>query len=286
MVSGLQHPNILAARDFNITSDPDDVSFIIMDLVEGGSVRDRLSCDGPLKPTEAIALCLDVLSGLAVIHALGVVHRDVKPGNILIDKGCGRITDFGIARHDLVEARGKRVRMGTRGYAAPELRFATGEATPSTDLYALGATLYAMITGRGPSEISVAHASAECLKDVDPRIRLVILRAMALNPADRYQNAREMAVDLVDVHGMLCAETDGRALPSDWMHSFDRQLGMWSTRTIEPSLMPVQRIMSPSGNTPDPVEEGYDGTTFVMVLGAIVLTAVTLIAGVGLLIGG
>src|SRR5262249_61628366 len=129
------------------------VTYLVMEYVPGRSLQDRLDAEGPLPPAEAAALGAQVAQGLAAAHARGVVHRDVKPANILLDgrSGRARITDFGLARaaNDPGHTR-PGVVAGTPGYMAPEQ--AMGRPVDHrADLYSLGAVLLAAVSGGSPS---------------------------------------------------------------------------------------------------------------------------------------
>ncbi|TYB55379.1 serine/threonine protein kinase [Nonomuraea sp. PA05] len=149
VMRALRHPHIVAVRDFVIEGDR---LALIMDLVEGGDLRGLLRQRGTLPPAEAARLMAQVADALAVAHAVGVVHRDVKPGNVLIDAATGqvRLTDFGVAR--IVHGPGltqTSAVIGTPAYLAPEV--ADGAApSAAVDVYALGLILYELLAGRPP----------------------------------------------------------------------------------------------------------------------------------------
>ena len=245
MVSALVHPHLTAARDYQLSDDPNDVSYIVLDLVEGGTVEDRLSEHGPMAVAEAVRLMLDVMSGLSVVHQVGVVHRDIKPSNILIAEQGAQLTDFGIAHHDLVASDARR-RLGTRGFAAPEQRFGDTDLGPETDIYALGATLYAMVTGRSPAEAETFGSEVTSLPEVDAGLGTVILRAMRFTPEQRYPSVQAMAVDLLEVYAALPDVTGGKRYAREWLRAVDEEQVRWSHRTLEDSLRPVQRLAGPS----------------------------------------
>jgi hypothetical protein len=149
VLTSLEHPNVVAVHDLVV--DGTDLA-LVMDLVEGPDLRERLEARGALPPAEAAALAADVAAGLAAAHARGVVHRDVKPENVLIDAqtGAARLTDFGIAR--LVDGP-RRTRatkiVGTPDYLAPEVIEGCLPGPP-VDLYALGTVLFELLTGWTP----------------------------------------------------------------------------------------------------------------------------------------
>jgi serine/threonine protein kinase len=143
----LQHPNIVRVHDLLTVGNS---LGLVMELVEGGSLRDFLRRERTLPPAEAATLLSEVAGALAEAHRNGVVHRDLKPDNILLDQGSTRLTDFGIAR--LLGTSGvttSGAMVGTANYLAPEVIYG-GNATTAVDVYALGVTLYELLTGRPP----------------------------------------------------------------------------------------------------------------------------------------
>ncbi|WP_248960032.1 serine/threonine-protein kinase [Sphaerisporangium perillae] len=149
VMRSLRHPNIVAVRDFVIEGER---LALVMDLVEGGDLRTLLQRHGTLPPAEAARLMAQIADALAAAHALGVVHRDIKPGNVLIDGATGRLrlTDFGVAR--IVHGPGLTQTtsiIGTPAYLSPEV--ADGSVpTPAVDVYAVGLILYELLAGRPP----------------------------------------------------------------------------------------------------------------------------------------
>jgi serine/threonine-protein kinase len=149
VLTSLVHPNVVAVRDLVV--DGTDLA-LVMDLVRGSDLRERLDAERVLRPAEAVALAADVAAGLAAAHARGVVHRDVKPENVLLDSSTGtaRLTDFGIAR--LVDGprrtRATRI-VGTPDYLAPEVIEGCPPGPP-VDVYALGTLVFELLTGWTP----------------------------------------------------------------------------------------------------------------------------------------
>ena len=148
VLTGLRHPRIVAVRDLVV--DGNDLA-LVMDLLNGPDLRGRLDREGPMTPERAVGVCADIADALAAAHEQGVVHRDVKPENVLIDAvGRGRLTDFGIAR--LVDgpkrARATRI-VGTPDYLAPEVIEGCPPG-PAVDVYALATVLFELLTGWTP----------------------------------------------------------------------------------------------------------------------------------------
>jgi serine/threonine-protein kinase len=180
--------------------------YIAVEYLSGGSLADRLDAEGPLDPVDAVRVVGDVAQGLEALHAAGIVHRDVKPGNILFDAGgTAKLTDFGLAKGRAYTVLTKPGQvLGTLDYLAPELIRGNG-ATPQTDLYALGCIAYECVVGKAPFadktyfEIGMAHLDEA---PVDPRelrpelpapLCSAILAALEKEPADRPAGAAAFA---------------------------------------------------------------------------------------------
>lgn len=206
--ANLTHPNIVSIYD---TGKDEGHYYIVMELVEGRTLRDVLRSEGPLLPRRAAEIASEVAAALSVAARGGLAHRDVKPGNILLtDTGSVKVTDFGIARawDDSEELTRTGAVIGTATYFSPEQ--AQGEpADGRSDLYALGVVLFEMLTGRPPfsgeTPVSVAyqHVSetagvpSASNPDVPPELDAIVMRALQKNPGNRYQTAEEMRGDLL-----------------------------------------------------------------------------------------
>jgi len=201
----LNHPNIVQVYDH---AQVGGVSYIVQEYVEGETLKELIRREAPLDARRAITIGLQILAALRVAHQQGVIHRDVKPQNILVQPdGKVKVADFGIANageSDMTEA-GSIV--GTAQYLAPEQ--ARGlPVGPPADLYAVGIVLYEMLSGRVPFEgdaavtVAMRHVqeAPEPLGDrnplVQPELEAIVMRALAKNPAQRYQSADEMGIDL------------------------------------------------------------------------------------------
>lgn len=206
--ASLNHPNIVAVYD---TGEDDGTPYIVMEYVEGRTLRDVLRSEGPMFPRRALEVVSDVCSALAFSHAAGIIHRDIKPANVMLTKaGTIKVMDFGIARAmtSSVTMTQTAAVMGTAQYLSPEQ--ARGEHVDArSDLYSTGCLLYELVAGRAPfvgdSPVSIAYqhvreqpvAPSALNRDISPVVDAVILKSMAKNPGNRYQSADEMRHDLL-----------------------------------------------------------------------------------------
>jgi serine/threonine protein kinase len=209
-VAALSHPNIVQVFDFG---ESDHGPFIVLELMEGGTLEDRLAAGEPLPDAETARIAREVAAGLAYAHERGLVHRDLKPANVLFDlEGRAKLTDFGIARFasagtTLTEA---GTILGTASYISPEQ--ARGEPVgPASDVYSFGVILYRMLTGRlpfeGDSALAVAslhaHEEAPPLAGIRPdapaRLESTTMAALTKDPADRPSDGTALAAELEGV---------------------------------------------------------------------------------------
>ena len=196
-LAGFSHPNVVQVFDAGTNADGDP--YIVLELVEGQSLATMLHEHGPLALGEATRITQALLAALGTAHAAGLVHRDVKPSNVLFDhEGTAKLADFGIARRfdqmeESLTATGMVV--GTPRYLAPEQ--AAGQAlTPATDVYAAGLILQEMLVGprRAAEETRPAVIDLQAIRpDVGPAYQAVIRQAMNPDPARRFQTTAAMA---------------------------------------------------------------------------------------------
>jgi serine/threonine-protein kinase len=246
-VARLKHPGLVAVYDQGLDGRH---PFLVMELIEGGTLRELLAERGPMPPHAVVAVLRPVLGGLAAAHRAGLVHRDVKPENVLIsDDGDVKIADFGLVR--AVAAAGitsASVILGTAAYLSPE-QVRDGTASPHSDVYSTGVLTYELLTGRAPftgdSALSIAYQrldndvppASAVIGGVPPQFDQFVARATARDPADRYADAIEMAADM-DAIAKELALPDFR-VPAPSNSAQHRSAATHGRRRGHPSERPV-----------------------------------------------
>jgi len=216
----VNHGNVVDVYDFG---QHDDLLYMVMQYIEGEDLKHLIAREGPLPDRRAVEIALQMLAGLAAIHQAGIIHRDIKPQNVMIGRdGTARVTDFGIARVTVdmgLTTAGTAV--GTASYMAPEQAQA-GTLTEATDLYSVGVVLYEMLTGRLPFEapttiaLMLAHIQTRPVppsarapgQRISPELDAVVMRALAKRPEDRFADAPDMARVLTAAVGHAPAVAD------------------------------------------------------------------------------
>jgi serine/threonine protein kinase len=181
----LRHPHVIRLLLHDDEATP---PFSALELARGGAVMDLVKDRGPLPVPTAARIIHEVCEALDYAHELGIIHRDVKPHNFLLDEqGSCKLTDFGIARmHDHTSLTQTGSQIGTFSFMAPEQRQDAKSVDTRADIYAVGASLYTMLTAKTSAELFVADKDDELLAEVPPRFREVILRATRYRPEERY----------------------------------------------------------------------------------------------------
>jgi eukaryotic-like serine/threonine-protein kinase len=203
--AGLSHPNIVSIYD---RGEAEGTYYIAMEYLDGRSLKELVVARGPLPIPDAIAATRQVLAALRFAHRKGVVHRDIKPHNVMADAdGRLKVTDFGIARAGVSQMTEAGSIIGTAQYLSPE-QARGAPVDQRSDLYSMGVVLYEMLTGQvpftgeSPVEIAMKHLSdtprppSLLRPDIPPDLDMVVLRALAKNPEDRFQAAEEMDAEL------------------------------------------------------------------------------------------
>jgi eukaryotic-like serine/threonine-protein kinase len=209
--AALSHPNIVSIYD---RGEAEGTYYIAMEVIEGRSLKELILTRGPLPIGQAIAFTFEILDALRFAHRHGIIHRDVKPHNILIGGERLKVTDFGIARAGASQMTEAGSIMGTAQYLSPE-QARGAPVTASSDLYSVGIVLYEMLTGKVPFsgdsaiEIAMKHLNelpkppSKIRPEISEDLDHVVLRALAKAPEDRYQTAEEFAEDLHRVEAGL-----------------------------------------------------------------------------------
>jgi len=200
LAARLDHPSVVPVYD---AREEDGELIVAMRLVEGGDLRQLIRREGPLAPARAIGLLGQVAEALDAAHAAGIVHRDVKPHNILVEGDRAYLSDFGLAK--AIEGTGDGSSasvVGTVEYMAPE-QWRGEQVGPAADIYSLGCVLYEALTGIAPFARKEADTEPELPKGIDA----VIERAVARDPADRYRTAGELIAAAAEREGATPAAT-------------------------------------------------------------------------------
>jgi beta-lactam-binding protein with PASTA domain/predicted Ser/Thr protein kinase len=212
--AALNHPAIVAVYDTGEEHGPsgEELPYIVMEYVNGRTLKEVLTAEGRLMPRRALEIVADICSALEFSHRHGIIHRDIKPGNVMLTQtGQVKVMDFGIARA-LASGASTMTQtsavIGTAQYLSPEQ--ARGEAVDArSDVYATGCVIYELLCGQPPfvgdNPVSVAYqhvredpkAPSETNRDVTPAVDAIVLKALSKNPANRYQSAGEMRADLL-----------------------------------------------------------------------------------------
>jgi tRNA A-37 threonylcarbamoyl transferase component Bud32 len=204
----LNHDHIVKIFD---VGEERELPFMVMQLVDGGSMSGWLRTHGPMPPRLAVGVMLQVCAGLEAAHDAGVIHRDVKPHNILVARdGSCLLTDFGIARAAVPDGTQTRTGlvMGTVGFMSPEQLHDRADIDHRADIYSAGATLWALLTGMTPKDLFMAVEESPTPR-VPQRLRSIIARATAYNPNSRYGSASDLAGDLQGAYRDLPADPAG-----------------------------------------------------------------------------
>jgi serine/threonine protein kinase len=214
----MQHPNAVTVTDFGATDD--GYLYIVMELLEGRTLRDLLAHEGPLDPARAVSIMLQVCAAVGAAHNAGLIHRDLKPANIFIEQrpnlpAIVKVLDFGVAKFAVEEHDDDYKTLtqvgaiiGTPRYMSPEQCSGAAPLTPASDVYSLGIILYEMLTGAVPFNADTPLAVAlkqvsetprplrEIVPSIPADLEKVVLNALTKNPQERPQNANEFRRDL------------------------------------------------------------------------------------------
>src|SRR5258705_1667715 len=283
--ASLNHPAIVAVYDTGDERGPagEELPYIVMEFVNGRTLKEVLAAEGRLMPRRALEIVADICAALEFSHRHGIIHRDIKPGNIMLTQtGQVKVMDFGIARA-LASGASTMTQtsavIGTAQYLSPEQ--ARGEAVDArSDVYATGCVLFELLCGHPPfvgdSPVSVAYQHvredakppSQSNRDVSPAVDAVVLKALAKNPLNRYQSAAEMRADVLRAAAGRPVYAEPVMPPSEPM-----------------SGPPAGRAGGPGGNRPSPARVGNpqrrrtSGWVIAALSALGVLAAIALVAG-------
>ena len=297
----LSHPNIVTIHQICPYK---DTYYIVMELVDGGALHEFLAVQKRFDPKEATRIVRAAAEGLGHAHRRGIIHRDIKPGNIMMtNDGQVKVSDFGLAR-DVLQGRdivGPGHSLGTPKYMAPEQALGD-EPTAASDLYSLAGTYYALLTGRPPfdarsdRELMKKHVTEELtdprkyVPDLPVSVFRFFERAMAKPPEDRYQTAEEFveALDRLDFSGTAAATPAALALSAQIGEISAEDRGAHLTEALSRAVRRAQRQRTPASLHAPLSDAGRKGpatrsswTIWVLVaVGVVVLIVVAVVAAV------
>jgi eukaryotic-like serine/threonine-protein kinase len=294
--AGLQHPNVVGVYD---RGDYDGTYYIAMEHLPGRSLKQLIRQEAPLEPVRAIDITLQILKAARFAHRHGVIHRDLKPHNVIVDEsGHVKVTDFGIARAGASDMTETGSIMGTAQYLSPEQ--AQGHAVSETsDLYSVGVILYELLTGRVPFDaesavtIALKHVSEAPTAPtainpaIPPVLEQVLLWTLNKNPADRPGNADELIGALERARAAILAGDPGQrtaAMAAVGAGLAAAGVGVVDAPAADPVVAPVAPIPllgngGPPDGPPDPYEDEERRRRWWLWLA--VALAVLLLAGAG-----
>ncbi len=277
----LHHPNIVTIHDYGEARGADDVAYIVMELVNGASLRELLKKEGRLDPARAVALMRDICAGVGAAHRRHIVHRDLKPDNIIAlapdedrERETVRVVDFGIAKlrdlaSDLTLTQAGAV-VGTPYYMSPEQ--CRGESLDSrADVYSLGAMLYEMLAGAPPfTAASVTGVIAKHLTETPPplpedlrvpaSLQNVIMRALAKDPSARQADASEFAREIASAIEVKADAASGATENAQTTHSNQANIAVPTPPAFPAVSQPV--AVTPSATSPAPQQQQTAPQTF------------------------
>ncbi|MFI9590767.1 Stk1 family PASTA domain-containing Ser/Thr kinase [Nonomuraea sp. NPDC052265] len=289
-VASLSHPNVVHVFDQGTDT---DVVYLSMEYVPGRTLRDILRERGRLPAREALEIMIPVLAALGAAHQAGMVHRDVKPENVLMtDDGRVKVVDFGLAR--AIEATNQTrtgVMIGTIGYMSPE-QVTTGGADVRSDVYAAGIMLFELVTGQQPYDgetpMSVAYRHvhdtvpppSSLVPEVPPLIDALVAHATAREPHDRPADATAMLVQAVEAHRMLPRLSTPPAMTAVFNQSIPPRPSGAGAPSM-PLAAPAHTLIQPRAQVappvaPPPSRRSFRPNWFLVVLAAVMVVAVAL----------
>ena len=294
----LSHPNIVHVHDYG---NYEGAPYLVMEYLPSGALKERFGT--PLNVQETLRILLPIAQALAYAHEHNIIHRDIKPGNILLtEKGLPMLSDFGIAKllgnNESGTLTGTGMSIGTPEYMAPEQW--TGQSGPQSDIYSLGVVLYEMVTGRKPytadTPIGVMLKQvkeplplpSQFVPDLPKGLENVIVKALERQPEDRYKTMNEFAADLESLVG---GQTLPAGVKNEAVQAAYLPVGTdGSTKTTVPSVRGIKPPTPPSHENPVPTE-GHpkrliNWKLWIPIAGVLVLVLIGLVLARGWVIKG
>ncbi len=264
--AGLQHPNVVGVYDRGAC---DGTYYIAMEYVPGRTLKRLISEEAPLDPVRAIDLTVEILKAVRFAHRRGVIHRDLKPHNVIVDDADhAKVTDFGIARAGASDMTETGSILGTAQYLSPEQ--AQGHAvSPSSDLYSVGVILYELLTGRVPFNaeaavtIAIKHVSEAPVAPrtlnpaIPPELEQIVLWSLNKDPADRPADAQELIEALDHAKASILSGVPSQATAAMVMPTTVRTVGAGELS----SPRPYPGLGAEKSSAPVPVPLASDGHT-------------------------
>ena len=191
----LNHPNVVHVYDHGLEG---LTLYILMEYLPHGSLQQYIDNHGVLNPKQAASLCIDVAKALEVAHDRGIIHRDIKPDNILLHPNGCKIADFGIARDSFDNRNGTKTQavMGTLPYMSPEQRISAKKVGPQSDIYALIASFFVLLTLEDPTDIHETEERIRLIEDLPENAQNIIHKGCSTDLTERYKSVRDVIADL------------------------------------------------------------------------------------------
>lgn len=274
----LQHPNVVTIYDFG---EVDGHLFIAMEFLDGEDLEALLARHGALSLGAKLGIAVDVLGGLSYAHRRGIVHRDIKPANIRITEDeRAKIMDFGVAHLTSQKMTRTGMTMGTPNYMAPE-QVTAGPIGAHTDVFSLGAVLYELLTGHKSFAAETLHAvlykivseptppPSTHVPELPPELDAIVARALAKEPADRYQTAAEMANDLTELRAIVGTLSGARQASSSISLNARLAAAVPGPAAARPASGAAPAVGAGAGAPPAPAGAGRGALALTGILGVV-----------------